>query len=262
MMPIQVSGEQPLGNGLYELSGVPPGRYSIGIHSQSGGLQTTEEMDLVRDGQELDLSEAKSLAQIKLSVKLTKRAPMTKRLALALQDAHHQVSAVPVDKDGNAVFEGVPAGDYAILAFSEDERYSVTSTLISNVEKPGHDLTLKSGESLSAEVRLASGLVTVRGFVNRAGQPFAAAMVILVPKNPQAHLEDFRRDQSDSDGSFAIANVIPGTYTLIALEGAWDAPWQDPVSMKRYVQHGQSLTIGELMTNGVQLPEPVQVQPR
>ena len=87
-------------------------------------------------------------------------------------------------------------------------------------------------------------------------------MVALVPKDPQIHGDMFRRDQSDSDGSFVLRGVIPGTYTLVAVEDAWGFAWNQPEVLNRYIQHGQNLTVGALMTNTVYLPEAVQVQPR
>jgi hypothetical protein len=71
----------------------------------------------------------------------------------------------------------------------------------------------------------------------------------------------FRRDQSDSDGTFLIRGVIPGSYTIVAVEDAWGFEWLQPSVLAKYVQHGQNLTIGELMRGSVHLPDPVDVQP-
>jgi len=60
----------------------------------------------------------------------------------------------------------------------------------------------------------------VEGVAQRSGKPAPAAMVVLVPDDPEANLELFRRDQSDLDGSFALAQVVPGTYTILAI-GKW-----------------------------------------
>jgi len=87
-------------------------------------------------------------------------------------------------------------------------------------------------------------------------------MVALVPKDAQSHLEMFRRDQSDFDGSFLLPSVIPGSYTVIAVEDAWGFAWLQPDVLARYLRKGQNLTIGPLMEGSVHLPEPVQVQPR
>ena len=86
-------------------------------------------------------------------------------------------------------------------------------------------------------------------------------MVALVPNDPVAHIELFRRDQSDSDGTFALRGVIPGSYTIVAVEDAWGLEWLHPNVLARYVQHGQNLTISELMRGTVELLDPVEVQP-
>jgi hypothetical protein len=111
-------------------------------------------------------------------------------------------------------------------------------------------------------VFLAGGVVTVEGLAKRGEKPMAGVMVILVPKDPESHQEMVRRDQSDLDGSFALLGVIPGTYTIVAVENAWNSEWLQPSVLSRYVQHGQNVTIGELMQGSVHLPDPVEVQPR
>jgi hypothetical protein len=90
----------------------------------------------------------------------------------------------------------------------------------------------------------------------------AGVMVILVPRDPESHQEMFRRDQSDLDGSFALRGVIPGGYTIIAVEDAWGVEWLQPSVLARYIRHGQNVTIGELKQGSVHLPDPVEVQPR
>ena len=148
------------------------------------------------------------------------------------------------------------------MAFSSDKRYFVVRTVFSGVETSDHVLTLTAGSSLSGTVFLAVGVVNVEGFVPRGGKPSSGVMVALIPKDPQSHLDMFRRDQSDSDGSFTLPAVIPGTYTLIAVEDARGFQWMQPDVLNRYLQHGQNLTIGELMSNTVHLPDPIEVQPR
>lgn len=256
-------GVQSPAPGVYELSGVPAGKYSVVLpDSQTGRLQQSSEITLDKDGQELDVSHAEAMASVKLSVKMPRQAPGSPQVTMGLQDSRMRVIAVnAVDAAGEVTFEGIPPGKYALVAFSPDKRYSVVRTLISGVETSDHVLPLTAGSSLSGTVFLALGVVAVEGFVHRAGKPSSGVMVALIPKDPQSHLDMFRRDQSDSDGSFTLRAVIPGTYTLIAVEDAWGFQWLQPDVLNRYLQHGQNLTIGELMTNTVHLPEPVEVQP-
>jgi hypothetical protein len=220
-------------------------------------------MELVKDGQELDTSRSEPAARVKLSVKMPREEPFPKQFYLALQDSRRQnVAFKPVDAAGETTFEDLPAGKYAILVYSPAKPYSVVRASSEGVNISGHDLNVTPGASLNLAVFLVGGVVTVEGFAKRGDKPVAGVMVALVPKDPESHLEMFRRDQSDSDGSFVLRGVIPGSYTIFAVEDAWGFQWMQPGVLGRYVQHGQNLTIGELMKGSVHLPDPVEVQPR
>jgi hypothetical protein len=54
-------------------------------------------------------------------------------------------------------------------------------------------------------------------------------MVLLVPDDNRIL---FRRDQSDSDGTFTLGNIVPGRYRLLAVERGWELEWanQDVLS--------------------------------
>ncbi|HSY31026.1 MAG TPA: carboxypeptidase regulatory-like domain-containing protein [Verrucomicrobiae bacterium] len=261
---VEHEGMQSIAPGVYELGGVPAGKYSVLLpDSQSGRPQQSSEISLDKDGQELDVSHAEAMASLKLSVKMPRQAPVSQQVTVGLQDSRIRIIAAnAIDASGEVTLEGIPPGKYALVAFSPDSAYSVVRTVFSGVETSDHVLTLTAGSSLSGTVFLALGVVAVEGFVHRGGKPSSGVMVALIPKDPRSHLDMFRRDQSDSDGSFTLPAVIPGTYTLIAVEDAWGFQWMQPDVLNRYLQHGQNLTIGELMTNSVHLPEPVEVQPR
>ncbi len=261
---VQSEGAQSVAPGVYEVTGVPAGKYSVRLHEpKSGQLQQASEMDLVKDGQELDTSRSEPAARVKLSVKMPGQEPLPKQFYLALQDSRRQnVAFKPVDAAGETIFEDLPAGKYAIRVFSPAKPYSVVRTSSQGIEIAGHDLNITPGASLNIVVFLVGGVVTVEGFAKRGDKPLAGVMVALVPKDPESHLEMFRRDQSDFDGSFVLHSVIPGSYTIVAVEDAWGFQWMQPGVLARYVQRGQDLTIGELMKGSVHLPDPVEVQPR
>lgn len=50
-----------------------------------------------------------------------------------------------------------------------------------------------------------------------------------------------RRDQSKTDGSFDITNVLPGAYLLVAIDHGWDVNWSDPATLRRYLMQGLPL---------------------
>jgi hypothetical protein len=123
-------------------------------------------------------------------------------------------------------------------------------------------LNLPPGGSLALTVSLVGGAVSIEGFAKRGGKSASGVMVVLIPKDATGQEELFRRDQSDSDGSFALRGVIPGTYALVAIEDAWGFDWSKPAQLARYAQHGQAVTIPEEAQATIHLPEPIEVQPR
>jgi hypothetical protein len=82
-------------------------------------------------------------------------------------------------------------------------------------------------------------------------------MVVLVPDDPGHNLVLFRRDQSDSDGTFSLYNILPGTYTLLALENAWDVEWANPSVLGKYLKAGR---VVQVRADGVDGKVAVEVQ--
>src|SRR5262249_35711000 len=116
------------------------------------------------------------------------------------------------------------------------------------------------GATVDVAATLMAGVVSVEGVVKKDGKPASGVMVALVPKDARTHIERFRRDQSDLDGSFMVGGILPGKYTLIAVEDAWSTPWMKEGVLEKYLAHGQELTIGVLMNATVVLPEPLEAQ--
>ena len=81
-------------------------------------------------------------------------------------------------------------------------------------------------------------------------------------KEPEANAELFRRDQSDSDGSFSLNTVIPGEYTIVAIENGWDLNWSQPGVIAHYLPQGRKIVVPSTAQEPVRLSEPVEVQPR
>ena len=115
---------------------------------------------------------------------------------------------------------------------------------------------------MTLTLSLSGGAVNIEGFAKRAGKPTSGAMVVLVPKDPEANRELFRRDQSDQDGSFLLSSIIPGTYTIVAIENGWDLDWSRPGVIAHYAQHGQTITVTNKTQTTMHLPDPVEVQTR
>jgi hypothetical protein len=135
-----------------------------------------------------------------------------------------------------------------------------------NVSEPnvtsGHALSVAAGASLQVTAVLVGGVTTVEGIAQHSGKPASAAMVVLVPDDPEANLELFRRDQSDLDGSFGLAQVVPGAYTILAIENGWEMDWAKPAVIESYRRHGQKIVVPDGHKGSVHLSAPVEVQPK
>ena len=68
-------------------------------------------------------------------------------------------------------------------------------------------------------------------------------MVLLLPQD-LAHAPSLtRRDQSDSDGTFSLTNVVPGHYTLLALPVDENLEYANAQVMQRYLASGKTLNV-------------------
>jgi hypothetical protein len=102
----------------------------------------------------------------------------------------------------------------------------------------------------------------VQGFARMNGRPASGVMVFLVPRQPAAYQALVRRDQSDSDGSFALRDVPPGEYTVIAVEEGWKLDWRYREAIARYLHGGVAVTVNDPSQAVVRLGQPVTAVPR
>jgi hypothetical protein len=262
--PVQTGGVVSVEPGVYELVGVPPGKYSVRMNSGTQGeMGQASEMNLSRDGEVLDTLRGEALSGLKITFKTEGGEALPNRMVIFLQDGRRRIVAgSQVDPSGEAHFGGLAAGKYAIFCNMQERAYAVTRTETATVKASGHDVTLAAGVQQELTAWLSAGVVKLEGVAQKAGKPVAGVMVVLIPKDPEGHREYFRRDQSDFDGTFSVAFIMPGTYTIVAVEDAWGMEWMQPGVLSRYAQHGQELTIGPLMRGTVHLPDPVEVQPK
>lgn len=252
------------GPGVMEISGLPPGRYKVRMPENGSGDLTKEmEVELKQSGQDLTEWHGDALCSVKLTVKMPKGGALPMRASLGLQDGRNQTVAYSqVDQNGEAKFHGLSAGKYGVRVFATDRTYAVTQMNSAETQLSVPQFTLKAGESQEWTVELAGAKTNIEGFVKRGGKAASGVMVVLIPNDPESHQDLFRRDQSDLDGSFVLRGVIPGSFSVVAIEDAWGFDWSQPTLLARYARHGQAVTIGELVQGVVSLLDPVEVQAR
>ena len=259
MEDVEPGNIQNVSPGVYELTGIAAGRYMVRMPDSSGQLKEPTAVNLT-SSQELDGSSGNSTSKVKVTVKGAGAAAGRLQIQIGLRNSKGRAVTSEVDAKREANFTDVVPGKYDVLAGSPNEVYSVERISWDGGATSGRTLNVPAGASLSVSLSLVAGSITVEGFAKRDGKGVSGAMVVLIPKNPEANHDRFRRDQTDLDGSFSLFNVSPGSYTVIAIENGWDLDWAKPAVLTHYGRHGQALIVRTQAKGTLRLSQPVAVE--
>jgi hypothetical protein len=197
-------------------------------------------------------------------------------LNLESLDATHRQNPIQTACNRGAFsFPTVPPGEWQLWAESAGRQLPIASVAVGNRARSGNLITVQD-RPLSVVVTVTQGATRLAGFARKDGAPgdgssslgwkdgkgVSGVMVVLVPAEMAALQGLVRRDQSDSDGSFALHDVVPGQYTLVAIEDAWDLDWASPEIIGRYLPGGIAVTVTERSGKLLTLDVPVPVQSR
>ena len=107
----------------------------------------------------------------------------------------------------------------------------------------GRILQIDGTSPVHLSVLVANDRASVTGVALRNGTPLAGAMVLLVPPDPVHNPRFVEREQSDSDGTFTLAGVVPGRYTVLAIANGWELEWRNPAVLQPYLSQGKILEV-------------------
>jgi hypothetical protein len=276
-------------SGTVDFSGLAPGQYQL----QQGDPPRLLDLD-VTVSQQIDSSAGTPAASVSgtLHAVPDPGSAMTGETMLLLSPLdstgrRQQLQAAA--RKGQFNFAAVPPGDWMLSVASSGNEWQILSIAAGGKTHSGNRLTVQD-RSLTLAVTVCQGATRIEGFARKvvapgdgslspgwkagvpgdgslspgwkAGKGLAGAMIVLVPRNPGENLGLFRRDQSDSDGSFALLEVIPGQYTIVAIEDGWELDWARPEVIARYLSHGVAVTVDSSSGKLLRLSQPVPVQPR
>jgi hypothetical protein len=132
----------------------------------------------------------------------------------------------------------VPPGRYEVVLQGRPTIY-LTGLSTKGAQASGRYVTVPAGE-MTLTVHVANGRANLTGIATLEGKPAIGAMVLLVPitiEEPDS-IDLLRQDQTNTDGSFDIGNVIPGQYILVAIHRGWQINWGDRATLRHYLAHG------------------------
>jgi hypothetical protein len=161
---------------------------------------------------------------------------------------------------GKFTFDAVPPRNWELWADKPDFPSRIISLTIGNRTLPGNQITVHD-KPIQVIATVSFSETRVEGFArNRDGKGQSGAMIVLVPKEMKAFRSLARRDQSDSDGSFSLRDVVPGPYLVVAIQDGWELDWQRPEVIRRYLSGGIPVTVTESSGKLLRLTDPVPVQ--
>jgi uncharacterized surface anchored protein len=245
------------GGGVMILSGVAPGRYEL----TEGDPPRLVELD-ANSSQQVDAAAGVPTQTVSGKVETVSGAAFTGRGFLELESADGRGPVIqPAAIEGSSFkFDSVPAGSWIVEAIGQDTQLPVLAIASRGARaQAGNRITVED-KPLALNLIVSAGNTRLEGIAQKKGKSLAGAMVILVPKDLAEIAELARRDQSDSDGTFALLNVAPGDYTLLAIEDAWGMDWFDPAVISRYLPQGMAVTVKDKSEKTLHLAQPVEVQ--
>jgi hypothetical protein len=253
--------------GATEFTGVAPGHYELA----QGDPPRVLEFDAAASMQ-VDPALGSPTTAVRGTLRNAAGAALTDDCSLSLepvgasesqarqsQASQHEGPILALCMRGAFTLPSVPAGEWRLSVQSGANQLAVTSVTSGSATHAGGIIKVQDRE-LSLVVSVSPGATRVQGFARKDGKGAAGVMVVLVPKDLTALDGLVRRDQSDSDGSFSMRDVVPGDYTLVAIQDGWSLDWAEPHVISRYLPGGIPVTVSDRSGKLVALTTPVPVQ--
>jgi hypothetical protein len=149
-----------------------------------------------------------------------------------------------VSATGEFSFKNSPVGTggYELMIIQPPELF-IKSLASPNVKTVGRSFQIATAQDVSVTINASKGNGRITGFALKDGKAAAGVMIVLAPQDLHGNSALFRRDQSDSDGSFELGAVVSGRYTVMAIENGWDLEWADADVIQKYLAGGERVEI-------------------
>jgi len=234
-----VSGQ--VSPGEFEVAGLPPGEVTFTLGAGRDRPEGTRTFTAnVAGSDTLDASMAGPFAKVSGRV----IAPAaTGRAQLTLVADDNQNASTELQKDGSFSFPSLQRGTYKLLVSSSRGAAPVQKISASGARLAGRKITLEGTQDVQLTITLAGGTGQVTGTAQLDEKPKAGVLVLLQPASGENLEDDFRMDQSDSDGTFALGDILPGRYLLMAIENGWSLEWSNPAVLKPFREHAEGIEI-------------------
>ncbi len=249
LVPVFSSQGWSVGLGTFEFGGLAPGHYTLeiqgGENNKSGKSGWYRDIDLYGD-MEISGSDSPGMATVTGLVTFDGvPAPAHDTVYIELRNIETGDSWTRrlSDKGLFGLEENeLRPGTYQVVLYGASD-WILTRIVAQNAKVQGSQITIAAGASAKLACTATRVSATLPGVVLQDDKPIAGAMVLLVPEDGQGDKQQYRRDESDSDGTFTLRQVIPGRYTAVAILNGWNLEWGDPAVLAPYLAKGEKVTI-------------------
>jgi protocatechuate 3,4-dioxygenase beta subunit len=249
------TGMQRMRNGVLEVDGVLPGHYDVTLmhFAPGGGPPESKHFSADVASGTTQLTADTDASEVTVIGKVTSPEGKVPSAGILFQVPHQRRVYTAMLNQAGEFTVAVPPGEYEIIG--QIPKMYLAHIASQDGEVKGHILQVKAGTTPRLEIVASRGFGQIDGVVRRGGQPASGIMVLLAPVDSRFL---FRRDQSDSDGTFTLRNIVPGRYLLLAIDGGWDLEWANPSVLDVFLK--KSIPI-EVHAND-KLTQTVEVQSR
>ncbi|MFZ0135891.1 MAG: carboxypeptidase-like regulatory domain-containing protein [Candidatus Sulfotelmatobacter sp.] len=228
-----------------EIAGLAPGKYVLNIESYGSVREKHSTVVNVTTDMEFDVDAAPPAPSIRGLVQKDGGLNLTPQAFVLLWNPRRN-EALEASIDDKGQFEFTPdllaPGDYSVFVAS-GLNSTIGSLSATGAQVEGQTIRVTASKPIELKIELSSSLSTINGIARKNNEAFAGVMILLVPQTPEKNLPLFRRDQSDSDGTFTLHDVLPGRYKILAIEDGWDVEWADMSLFKARLDRAPSIEV-------------------
>jgi hypothetical protein len=228
-----------------EIAGLAPGKYVLNVESYGAVKERHSTVVNVTGDTEFDVDAASPAPSIHGVVQEEGGLNLTPQAFVLLWNTRRN-EALEAAIDNKGQFEFTPdflaPGDYSVFVAS-GLNSSIGKLSATGAQVEGQTIRVSTSKPIELKIELSTRLSAINGIARRNNEPFAGVMILLVPPSPEKNLPLFRRDQSDSDGTFTLHDVLPGRYKILAIEDGWDVEWADMSLFKARLDRAPSIEV-------------------
>jgi hypothetical protein len=233
-----------------EITGIAPGQYVLDVQSFGPAPSSRSTVIDLSANMEIDANGVTAPSTIRGVVQMDGGPSPLPQAFVRLWNVHTgRMLDAQIGERGEFSFDSGPLapGNYFVFVIN-GENSIIGSLSATGAKVVGQSIQVTRATPIRLSIGLSRTLSRINGTARRDGQPFPGAMIVLVPENPETNLPLFRRDQSDSDGTFTLRDVLPGRYRIVAIENGWHLEWANPAVLKTRLDHAERVDIQPNMT--------------